>query len=179
MRPTHHGEDIMKLIAASLLIAAGCAADEPTSAPLDPQLDVRLTATPSDFDSVRVDIAMVDLGAADGTTISLGGSEHTFDLMSLQQGTSALLGSATLSPGTYDHLFLFVDSAIVTVGGESYATEMAQHDIMIDLAATLEANMKYELTLTFDPAQSVMWTDQGYSMTPVIDVSGFDATSAP
>jgi len=174
----------VKFLVSSLLVTVGCAADapspepqpEPQPEPAAPQLRVQLTASSMSFDSAWVNISSVALASANGD-VSLSSDMQGFELAGLQSGTSAVIAASTLDAGSYDHLYLVVDSASVTNGGTEYGADMVQHDVSLDLSAQLDNDMMYTVTVDLDPAQSFTDTGSGYSMIPVMSIQDIVATS--
>lgn len=143
-------------------------------------VNVLLTDAPARFESVFVTISMVEIsGSADGW-ITLADQPQRFDLLTLQNDATALLGGARLEPGSYNQLRLMVDSASVVVGGIEEPLEIAsgaQTGIKLNVNATVAAGMTYTLVIDYDAAKSIKSTGQGYLMTPVIKVKSL--TGAP
>jgi hypothetical protein len=175
----------MKVLAAAFALTAGCAVDTSTeehqSAPRAPQIEVRLTDAPGDFESVWVNIASVAIEAG-GDWVTLTEEPQRFDLLTLQNDVTAALGNAQLAPGMYGQLRLIVDTASVVVGGVESPLQIAsgaQTGIKINLDRAIEADTTYSLTLDFDAHKSVKTTGQGFLMTPVILVKDFTGTPMP
>ena len=70
---------------------------------MDGNLRLLLTDAPANFDEVWVEISRIDIGAGDiDDTTWLTLEERTvLDLLSLQNGVTAVLGDAYLKPGYY------------------------------------------------------------------------------
>src|SRR2546422_1402037 len=110
------------LLAAVLLIEGGCYQDDPNTpiAPgsVRPVAKVLLTDAPFPYDSVSsVNVYVVSVAAStDPDTTGNGGWEtiarpgKVFDLLSLQQGTTALLGEAQLSGRLYRAIRVIIDA---------------------------------------------------------------------
>ena len=175
----------MKLLFATLLLAAGCATDGATEMPGSdspeagaPRINVLLTDAPGDFEKVWVTISTVEVaGAAGWQTIT--DVPQTFDLLTLQNDVTAALGGSSLEPGTYGQLRLIVDEASVVIDGTESPLKIAsgaETGIKIGLDATFEADMTYSITLDFDAHKSIKSTGNGHLMTPVIFVKEVIAT---
>ena len=170
----------MKALAAWMLaIGAGCTAGsqggDVSSAPV--HIDVRLTDAPATFDSVLVTISKVEV-STDAGWLTLSDHAQRFDLLTLQNDATALLGSADLAPGTYHQLRLIVQEASVVAGGVESVLEVAsgaQTGIKVVVDAELEAGTTYTLVLDFDAAKSIQATGDGHRMTPVIRVKSLTA----
>ena len=187
----------MKTLAWTFVLAAGCAAQQapaptsgdpgtnsgsPGSGPASPaRLAINLTDAPATFDSVFVTISTVEIeNSADGTWTTLADTPQKFDLLTLQNGATALLGGNDLAAGSYGQLRLLVDSASVVSGGvESPLTiaSGAQTGIKLDLDATVEDGNTYSLVIDYNAGQSIKQTGMGYLMAPVITVKSFTGTA--
>src|ERR1044071_3481499 len=103
----------MKLLAASIFVlATGCAVS-PTQGGIGegvgtPHLELRITDAPAVFDSVFVNISQVEIGTAGDGWVTLADQPQTFDLLTLQNDATALLGGADLAPGPSTQLRLIV-----------------------------------------------------------------------
>jgi hypothetical protein len=108
MTKTNHQLAFMALSAAA--IVAACAG-------MGPQMGTvvfHLTDAPStDFQSATVWVSKVQLVGGAGGPITVADTPATYNLLSLQNGVTALLGSVTVPTGSYEQLRLIVDSAQV------------------------------------------------------------------
>ncbi len=108
--------------AAAAAIAASafaCSESSPTGAAATASLTVKLTDSPiANVQSAEVWISKVYLiGGTDTTGIryTIESTPDSFDLLSLQGGVTALLGTETIPVGDYTQLRMIVDSAVVTL----------------------------------------------------------------
>jgi len=121
----------LPLLAAALLIGAGCYKDDTTS-PLNgkPRARVLLTDAPFPYDSVasvNVYVASIDASRDIDTTgggawVRVATPDKAFDLLTLQRGTTAFLGEAELDPQQYRAIRMVIDadrSSIVYNNGAS------------------------------------------------------------
>lgn len=108
----------------AMALMAGLVGCESSAGPQMSHVYVRLTDAPDPaIIAASAFISTVYLVGADGTardTITSGPSTE-FDLLSLQGGVTTLIGDATIPAGDYVQLRLIVDSAKVTLEGESDA----------------------------------------------------------
>ena len=108
--------------------AAGLAAATVLAACRDfgPQMasvTLRLSDAPGSFQSATVWVSRVQLVGADTAPITVADTPAVYDLLALQNGVTALLGSATIPAGAYEQLRLVVDSArVVLASGLALAT---------------------------------------------------------
>lgn len=115
---------ILPLVAVAALLAGGgggCYQDDTTASPTangKPLAKVLLTDAPFPYDSVAsVNIYVVSISAstspdtAGGTDwVTITQPNRVFDLLALQQGTTALLGEGELSGGLYRAVRLVIDA---------------------------------------------------------------------
>src|ERR1041385_4174945 len=148
----------MKLFAASIfMLATGCAVS-PTQGGIGegvgtPHLDLRITYAPAVFDSVFVNISRGEIGTAGGGWVTLADQPQTFDLLTLQNDATALLGGADLAPGAYTQLRLIVNSASVVVGGVEQPLTVAsgaQTGLKLNIDADITAGRTYTRVIDFD-----------------------------
>ena len=101
---------------AAVGLTAACS---DSSSPATGQLSVRLTDAPGDqIQSATVWISRVYLiGGSDstGARIDVSTTPGSYDLLALQGGVTALLGTVTIPVGDYSQMRLVVDSARVTL----------------------------------------------------------------
>lgn len=121
--------------ALGLIALAGCDSSEIGPQPLDPQADgktaVFLTDAPFPTDAItRVDVHVREIAlseAGDSTDGDLGwvvvaSPDRTFNLLDLQNGSTALLGEAEVPPGQYRAVRLVFDPARSTMTEEDGGT---------------------------------------------------------
>lgn len=147
-----------------------------------PHLQVRLTDAPAAFQSVFVNISRVEIGTSSNSWVTLSDQPQQFDLLTLQNDATALLGGGALAPGSYTQLRLIVDSASVVLDGVSQALKIAsgtQTGIKLNLDAEVVAGMTYTLVIDYDAGKSIKTTGKGFLMTPVIKVKSLTGTPIP
>ncbi len=101
----------------ALSLTAGLFACEGGAAPKMSHVSVRLTDAPSPaLQSAQVWISQVYLIGQDGTSrFTITETPAEYDLLTLQDGVTALLGDQLIPAGDYQQLRLIVDSARVTL----------------------------------------------------------------
>ncbi len=107
------------LAVAAAALAAACSNSSSVTSGTTGQISVRLTDAPIvGVQSATVWVSRVYMiGGADSTgpQYTLSSTATSYDLLALQGGVSALLGSATIPVGDYTQLRLVVDSARITL----------------------------------------------------------------
>lgn len=168
-------------IAAVALAVGGCSSSESSGTG---QLAVRLTDAPGDFvQSATVWVSSLYLiGGTDTTSsrIVISSTPARYDLLALQGGVTAALGTATIPVGDYSQMRLVVDSARVTlkspltfVGGLSSAALQTpsgqQTGIKVNFSAPVHvAPGQTVLVVDFDVSRSFVFTGQASNPTGVI-----------
>jgi len=128
---------LLTALAAVALSWAACYQDDASvTAPpaVRPQITVRLTDAPFPYDSlhsVNIDVVRIEASAAQDTS---GGGEwvviteprKTFDLLALQQGTTALLGAGEMPAGQYHAVRMTIDTAQSAITWNDAAQTPAQ-----------------------------------------------------
>ncbi len=95
-------------------------------------------------------------------------ASNTIDLMSVKT-VSALLGSTQLPAGQYTQLRIVVQKAWgVTSTGKTYQFTVPSGDLRTDDPFTVTTGQTASLTLDVNLSHSIVWTDNGYLLTPVI-----------
>jgi hypothetical protein len=160
-------------------LAAGLSACEVGSGPEMSRLSVQLTVAPSlaaasdptappspAIASAAIWISTVYLIGGDETsrdTIKTGPTTM-YDLSSLQNGVNTLLGDQTIVAGDYAQLRLVVDSAKVTLSGETetrtlFVPSGMQTGIKVNFSGPLSIKPPQVVVLvTFDPTASFVVT---------------------
>ncbi|OLC07878.1 MAG: hypothetical protein AUH34_00590, partial [Gemmatimonadetes bacterium 13_1_40CM_70_12] len=109
----------LRLLAAALLVGAGCYKDDTTSPQYGkPRARVLLTDAPFPYDSVASVNLYVASIAASGDVDTTGGGEwvrvatpdRAFDLLTLQRGATAFLGEAELDARQYRAIRMVIDA---------------------------------------------------------------------
>ncbi len=141
-------------------------------------LRLYLTDSVGSIEQVNLIISQVSVHTSAGEDsagwIVVNDSLATYDLMQLANGATALLGEAGLVPGHYTQIrLLLIDSCQVVSEGESYPLHIpsgSESGIKLNHQFEIEAGKLYELLLDFDAQKSIISTDDGYLLKPVIRV---------
>jgi hypothetical protein len=130
------------LPAAATALLAAC--DSPTNSG-DARVSVRLTDAPHEYlASAVVTIGRVELLSADGPPTVISENGGTYDLLELQDGATAALGTATIEPGEYRELRMIVSSATVTLA-ESYTFTDGNPTKTLHVPSGAETGIKIDL----------------------------------
>lgn len=109
-----HRKAGLSFVFAAVLALGAC--DSPTADSRAARLTVLLTDAPSDYlASAVVTIGRVDILPVDGPAVTITNSGGVYDLLQLQNGVTAELGSAVIDAATYRQLRIVVESATLTL----------------------------------------------------------------
>jgi hypothetical protein len=152
-----------KLLATLILgtLAAGCSSSE---SPGTGQLSVVMTDSPiANVQSATVWVSRVYLiGGADST-----GSQYTitstpaqYDLLSLQGGVTAALGTTTIPVGDYTQMRLVVDSARITLaGGLLFSGGSASATVKVPSGMQTGIKVNFQGSVHVAPGQTILVVD--------------------
>lgn len=160
-----------------LILWTGCS-KKSTSPEENGVLRLYLTDSVGPIEQVNLTISRVSVHTSAGGDstgwIVVNDSLATYDLIQLTNGATALLGETKLEPGHYTQIRLLVtDSCQVVIEGESYPLRVPsglQSGVKLNHQFEIEAGKLYELLLDFDAQRSIVLTDDGYLLKPVIRV---------
>lgn len=145
---------LVALLTGSLLLV-GCGLLE-SNEPVTGRVIVHLTDEPlEDFTEVYVTISRVELIGSDDETFILADTDQVFDLLTLQNGVTALLAEKEVPEGTYAQLRLIVEDEAdvrLTDGSRVLIPSGQQTGIKVTFPAfTIDADGDtVELTVDFD-----------------------------
>ena len=147
----------------SLLLVIGCSDDESTS-PGDGTtgtLKLLLTDAPAEFDAVNITFSEISANYED-EWIVVSDESQTFDLLTLSNGVTALLGEKELEAGQYGQIRLKIEEAGVVVGGTSFPLDIpsgATSGLKLGGGFVIEPDIETSLIIDFDAARSIHTLD--------------------
>jgi hypothetical protein len=155
-----------------MLSLAGCYQDDTTAnspQALRPRITVRLTDAPFPYDSLHsVNIYVVRIEASTAQDTSAGGQwvvitepRKSFDLLALQQGTTALLGGGEMPAGQYHAVRLTLDTSLSSITWNDAAQHRAQ--VRWHGSSTIYAFVEYPVDVPTQGADIVLDFDVGRS----------------
>ena len=178
------------LIAVSLFAMIGLVgcADSATN-PSDGQGEVRMRMVdaPSEAEAVVVVVSRVEVHTAGSDSTSgwrtVNDQPASYDLLTLRNGASAVLGSAMLDSGHYTQIRLILgDGSYVTVDSVDHPLTVSsgfETGVKLNHQFTLAPGEVYELYLDFDADRSVEMNGSGeYKLKPVIRVQKQDVAGS-
>lgn len=171
----------LPLVLLCAVMLVGCSDDstEPEHAARG-ELKLLLVDAPAVYDAVNIVVTEVSVHEEDAADSSSGwvvvnSTTQTYDLLTLMNGASAVLGDVHLDAGHYTQIRLkLADSCTVVVDGVEHPLEVpsgTQTGLKLNHPFEIEPNTLYELTLDFDANRSIHVTGNGtYKLSPVIRV---------
>jgi hypothetical protein len=138
-------------------------------------LSLKLTDAPAAFNAVEVTFAEVAVNtpadSAAGGWLTVTDTVRTFDLLTLSNGLTAVLGETRMAAGEYGQIRLKLTGAEVVVDGQRYALKVpsgATSGLKLGGGFTIEEGMTTELVVDFDAARSIHATGKkgDYTLNP-------------
>jgi hypothetical protein len=167
-----------KLLVLAVMTASviyGCKNDDnPASPDNRGTMQISMVDAPASvYDSLIIDVKSVEVHVA-GTSeswITMSTGARSYNLLSLVNGTEALIGETRLTAGHYTQIRIVLgDSCYAYLSGVKLALTVPSSEIKLNVDATIEANVTYKMVLDFDASRSLVSTGTGLIMKPVIRV---------
>ncbi len=156
---------------AAAALVAGC---NETSAPAGAgQVTALLTDAPAaGVKSATVWISKVYLvGGSDsmGSRFTIDSTPHQYDLLSLQNGVTVALGTATIPAGTYEQMRFIVDSARVTLdSGLTFADGSATKALTVPSGMQTGIKVVFDVPVQVTTGQTILVADFDVSQSFVL-----------
>lgn len=149
-----------RLLAPLLILLGSVACSESSSTGT---VVVRLTDAPADdFASVIVYISEVTVkgSGASANEMVISSTEQSFDLLTLQNGVTAALGTATVPTGSYSQIRLLVDSARVTLkAGNTFTDGTSSAKLTVPSGSQTGIKVTFSPPVTVSEGQTVLVVD--------------------
>jgi hypothetical protein len=142
------------------------------------EVKMNLVDSPAGYDKVNIVVTRVEVHKAGSDTTSgwtvVASNPATYDLLSLRNGASAVLGQSKLTAGKYTQIRLIIGSGSnVVVDGVPRSLTIPsgiQSGVKLVHQFDIEPGKLYELTLDFDAARSITVAGSQYLLRPTIRV---------
>ncbi len=159
-----------------ILLFYGCSKDNPVSPSGSGEMKMYMVDSPASFDAVLINVTEVDVHSAtsdsNGGWYVLNSTPHIYDLLSLRNGISTVLGDTMLPAGQYTQIRLILGAgSSVVINGVSYSLTVPsgfQTGVKLNADFDIQANATYALTLDFNAAKSIIQAGSKYILQPVI-----------
>ena len=167
------------------LFAVSCSESPSGISETKTSLKINLTDAPGDFE--QVNITFSEVSALFGNQwIVVSNRSQTFDLLTLSNGRTVLLGEAEVEAGRYQQIRLKISGGEVMIGGSTYPLTIpsgAQTGLKFGPAFTIEPGITFELVVDFDASRSVRATGPpgnptNFILTPFIRVIAKEPSGA-
>ncbi len=169
----------LPLVLFSIVILSGCGSSTKPAQTGQGEIRIVLVDRPAGYDAVNIVVneVSVHLSGADSLSgwIVVDSTPRTFDLLTLTNGASRVLGDRFLDAGHYTQIRLALsDSCTVVVDGQTHPLEVpsgTRTGLKLNHPFDIAPNTLYELTLDFDAMRSIHVTgNDRYILSPVIRV---------
>ncbi len=143
------------------------------------EIKITMVDAPAGFESINIVVTRVEVHKADVDSSSgwviINNNMATYDLLTLRNGASAILGTNSLDAGNYTQIRLFIgEGSNIVVDGVSYPLDIpsgSQSGLKLNHEFQIQSGLIYELLLDFDAQHSIVLTGNGqYKLKPVIRV---------
>ncbi len=159
-----------------VLLYAGCTNNNPTSPSGNGELKMYMVDSPANFDAVFINVTEVDVHSvtsdSNGGWFVLNNTPRMYNLISLRNGNSTILGDTALAAGHYSQIRLILGAGSqVVVNGIAYSLTVPggfQTGIKLNCDFDIQANAAYQITLDFNAAKSIIQSGSKYILQPVI-----------
>ncbi len=161
----------LPLLATALLLGGGCYQDD-TSGPAThkPLAKVLLTDAPFPYDSVssvnlhvvRIE-ASTQMDTSGGDWVVIAEPRQTFDLLQLQQGTTAILGEGQIPAGEYHAIRMTIDTSLSSIRSPAGQIPVNWNNYSGSNDMPLYASVDYPVNVSSEGAEIVIDFDLGRS----------------
>jgi len=146
-----------------ILVGAAACGDGETGTSGTGTLVVRLTDAPSDdLESAVVYISEVTVKGNDASTDQqvISNTKASFDLLTLQNGVTATLGTATVPTGSYSQVRLLVDSArVVLKSGHTFSDGSTTAKLTVPSGSQTGIKVNFSPPISVTEGQTVLLVD--------------------
>ena len=141
------------------------------------QILIKMVDSPADYDQVNIAVSRVEVHKANSDSSSgwlvINNTPAVYDLLTLRNGASTVLGNKMLDAGHYSQIRLIIGTGSnIVVDGNAYNLTIPsgmQSGVKLNHAFDIEAGNIYELMLDFDADHSIVKTGSNeYKLKPVI-----------
>lgn len=143
------------------------------------QINMMMVDAPAGYDQVNIVVTGVEVHKADADLnsgwVTINNVPASYDLLTLRNGASVVIGNNTLIAGHYSQIRLIIGTGCnVVVDGVVYPLEIPsgeQSGLKLNHAFEIQPGLLYELILDFDAERSIVLTGNGqYKLKPVIKI---------
>ena len=166
---------IIIMIASSVFIISCSDSTSPETG--QGQLKMTMVDAPAGYDEVNIVVTRVEVHKADADSASgwfvINNNAAAYDLLTLRNGASVILGENSLDAGHYTQIRLIIGTGSnVVINGITYPLVISsgeQSGLKLNHQFEIQSDLLYELLLDFDAERSIVMTGSGvYKLKPVI-----------
>lgn len=166
---------ILSFFTAALFIYSCSDSTSPETGP--GQIKITMIDAPAGYEEVNIVVTRVEVHIAESDSNSgwfvINNDPATYDLLTLRNGASVVLGSNFLDAGHYTQIRLIIGTGSnIVVDGIVYPLEIpsgVQSGVKLNHQFEIRSGLLYELLLDFDAERSIVLTGSGqYKLKPVI-----------
>ncbi len=167
---------LITIMITSSLILVSCS-ESTSPEPGQGQLKMTMVDAPAGYEEVNIVVIRVEVHKADADSGSgwfvINSDSAAYDLLTLRNGASVVLGNNSLDAGHYSQVRLIIGTGSnVVVDGITYPLEIPggeQTGVKLNHQFEIQTGLLYELLLDFDAERSIVLTGNGqYKLKPVI-----------
>jgi Domain of unknown function (DUF4382) len=169
---------VLGFLTTSIFISS-CSNSTTSPATSQGQMKVTMVDSPAGYDQINIVVTRVEVhkSGTDSTSgwVVINNISATYNLLTLRNGASVVLGNSALDVGHYTQIRLILGAGSnIVVNGVAYSLDIAsgaQTGIKLNQEFDIQANVVYELMLDFNAEHSIVLTGNGqYKLKPVIRV---------
>ncbi len=154
---------MLRNLSPLLILAGAIACSDGTGASGTGTMVVRLADAPSDdLESAVIYVSEVTVkgGAASASDQVISDTKASYDLLTLQNGVTATLGTATVPTGSYSQVRLLVDSArVVLKSGHTFADGSTTAKLTVPSGSQTGIKVNFSPPITVTEGQTVLLVD--------------------
>ena len=176
---------LLLLVIFSFALVMSCSEDKSTSPSTDGTLKILLTDSPCEFEEVNITFSEIAVHAGDDTSdtegewIVINSETQTFNLLTLSNGVTSLLGEKKLEPRHYTQIRLEITDAELIVNSETFSLDVPSAKLKFVKGFDLTDGIETKLIVDFDAARSIHQTgNDQYKLQPTIRVITEDQSGA-
>ncbi|MBU1101910.1 MAG: DUF4382 domain-containing protein [Bacteroidetes bacterium] len=170
---------IMSICVISLIMIMWNCSDSTSPESAQGQIMITMVDSPADYDEINIAVTRVEVHRTDADStngwIVINNNAAVYDLLTLTNGASVVLGDNYLDAGHYSQIRLIIGTGSnIVVNGITHSLDTPggiESGVKLNHAFEIEAGLVYELLLDFDAGHSIIQTGAGqYKLKPVIRV---------
>jgi len=154
---------ILRLVSPLLALVGAVACSNDSGPSGTGTVEVRLTDAPSDdFQSATIYVSEVTVkgSGASGSDQVISSTKASYDLLTLQNGVTATMGSATIPTGTYSQVRLLVDSArVVLAAGHTFTDGSTTAKLTVPSGSQTGLKVNFSGPVTVTEGQTILVVD--------------------